>query len=329
MKVKGFIIIGCLQVLLISGTISPLFAQPKQESPVSSPASGASKTTQSEISSLTETIQESTPQWSLSFGKVFWSVAVFLVGWVVIKYLTRLSETIAERWGHLRFAIKRLTPIIRITGWTVVIYLIIADVLAPPIATLVALTASAGIAVGFASQDILKNIFGGVMILFDRPFQVGDKIQLGKYYGEVLNIGLRTVRIVTPDDSQVSIPNSELVNQSVSNANSGENNCQVVAEFYFPPHLDLVKAKKIAYRAAAASRYIYLNKPISIIIKNEMNEGRSLLKMRLKAYVLDIRYEFPFSSEMTEIVMSEFLRRGLVTPRDLAFVQTKPEPAPG
>jgi small-conductance mechanosensitive channel len=163
------------------------------------------------------------------------------------------------------------------------------------------------------------------MILFDRPFQVGDKIQLGKHYGEVLNIGLRAVRIVTPDDSQVSIPNSEIVNQSVSNANSGENNCQVVAEFYLPPHIDLVKAKKIAYRAAAVSRYIYLNKPIAIIFKNEIYEGRSLLKMRLKAYVLDIRYEFPFSSEMTERVVSEFLKQGLVTPGDLAFVRLKPD----
>jgi small-conductance mechanosensitive channel len=185
----------------------------------------------------------------------------------------------------------------------------------------VALTASAGIAVGFASQDILKNIFGGIMILFDRPFQVGDKIELGKYYGEVIHIGLRTVRIVTPDDSQVSIPNSEIVNQSVSNANSGENNCQVVAEFYLPPDIDLVKAKKIAYRAAAVSRYVYLNKPIAIVIKNEIHEGRSLLKMRLKAYVLDIRYEFPFSTEMTEIVMGEFLKQKLVTPEELSYMR--------
>jgi hypothetical protein len=98
-----------------------------------------------------------------------------------------------------------------------------------------------------------------------------------------------------------------------------------VAEFYLPPHIDLVKAKKIAYRAAAVSRYIYLNKPIAIIFKNEIYEGRSLLKMRLKAYVLDIRYEFPFSSEMTERVVSEFLKQGLVTPGDLAFVRLKPD----
>jgi len=328
MKSRVILFVGCLHLLFLFQPNPHLFAQASQGNALSNPAGDVSKA-QKEYSTLTETIQESRPEWSLTFGKVFWSAVVFLAGWLAIKYLTRLSAAVAEHWAHLRFVIKRLIPIIRITGWTLVIYLIIADVLAPPIATLIALTASAGIAVGLASQDILKNIFGGVMILFDRPFQVGDKIELGKYYGEVLNIGLRTVRIVTPDDSQVSIPNSEMVNQSVSNANSGENNCQVVAEFYFPPHIDLLKAKKIAYRAAAASRYTYLNKPITVILKNEMHQGRSLLKMRLKAYVLDIRYEFPFSSEMTEIVMSEFLKRGLVTPRDLAFIHSSPDPAPG
>ncbi|MCI0697073.1 mechanosensitive ion channel family protein [candidate division KSB1 bacterium] len=125
------------------------------------------------------------------------------------------------------------------------IYFIIAAVLSPPIETLIAVTASAGIAIGFASQDILKNIFGEIMILLDRPFQVGDKIEVGSYYGEVAQIGLR----------------------------------------------------------------------------NEVHQGRSLLKMRLKAYVLDIRHEFPFMSEMTEIVVSEFLKHKLVTPEQLALTK--------
>jgi MscS family membrane protein len=64
-----------------------------------------------------------------------------------------------------------------------------------------------------------------------------------------------------------------------------------------------------------------LKKPISVIIKNEIHHGRSLLKMRLKAYVIDIRHEFPFMSNMTETVMSELLRQRLVNPEELAFVK--------
>jgi small-conductance mechanosensitive channel len=266
------------------------------------------------------TLQETQPEWSITFGKIFWAIIVFLIGFVAIKYSTRLLERVGERWTNLRLTIKGLVPIVRISGWTVVIYFIVANIFEPPIETLVALTASAGIAIGFASQDILKNIFGGIMILFDHPFQVGDKIEIGNYYGEVISIGLRTVRVVTKDDSLVAIPNSEIVNQSVSNSNSGESNCQVVAEFYLPADIDIKEARKLAFKAAAVSRYVYLKKPIAIVFKNEINQGRSMLKLRLKAYVLDIRYEFAFASEMTETVMREFLKNKLVDPSQLAFI---------
>ena len=280
---------------------------------------------QSTPAPIRDAIQKTKPEvdWSISFMKINWAIISFLIAFFTIKYVTRFLEALAERWSNFRLFIKGLIPIFRISSWTFVIYIIIAGIFKPPIESLIAVTASAGIAVGFASQDILKNIFGGILILFDRPFQVGDKIQIGSFYGEVMSIGLRTVRIVTPDDSLVSIPNSEIVNQMVSNSNSGESNCQVVAEFYLPPDIDIQKVKQIAYRAAAVSKFAFLNKPITMIFKNEIHQGRSLLKMRLKAYVLDIRYEFPFMSDMTENTISELLKNELISAKDLAYVQSK------
>lgn len=251
-------------------------------------------------------------QWSLSFGKLLWSIAMIIIAFQAIKITTRILENIAERWVNTRLSIMRIVPFIRIVGWSCVIYFVIAAILAPPIETLIALTASAGIALGFSSQDILKNVFGGLMILVDRPFQIGDKIQVKDHYGEVVQIGLRTVRIVTPDDSLVSIPNSDIVNQSVSNANNGETNCQVAADFYLPLGLDFALLKRTARRAVTVSRYAYLNKPISVVFKNEIHEGRSLIKMRIKAYVLDIRYEFAFASDISELVIESLLKTGLL-----------------
>lgn len=300
-------------ILLASVLAQGGFSQTKADTTIQTQAADTTKT-------LSESIEISGPQieWNISAGKLIWSLIVFLTALLIIRYISRFLEKIGERWTNLRLLIKRVIPVFRISSWTFAIYIIIAGILAPPIETLIAVTASAGIAVGFASQDILKNIFGGIMILFDRPFQVGDKIQVGSHYGEVMQIGLRTVRVVTADDSLVSIPNSEIVNQSVSNSNSGEFNCQVVSEFYLPIAVDLVRLKKIAYRAAAVSRYVYLNKPIAVIIKNEIYQGRSMLKMRLKAYVLDIRYEFAFASEMTELVLQQLLKEKLVTEEQLA-----------
>ncbi len=309
--------------LLLVMTLPVSHAAGPQDLPISDQAPGVaadSAAAETTVRLLQDSILQNKPAipWSLTFGKIFWTIVVILASILIIRYFTRLLEAIAERWAHLRLLIKRFIPIFRVLTWTFVIFVIIQGIIQPPIATLLAFTASAGIALGFASQDILKNVFGGIMILLDRPFQVGDKIQVGDFYGEVVQIGLRTVRVVTPDDSLVSIPNGEIMNQSVSNSNSGESNCQVVAEFYFPADIDLLKARKIAYRAAAVSQYVYLNKPIAVRFKNEIHEGRSLLKMRLKAYVLDLRYEFAFRSEMTEIVIREFLKAGLITPEQMA-----------
>jgi len=267
---------------------------------------------------------EAIAKWSITGGKVVWAIIVGLVGFGFIRYLSSLLERLGERWIRSRLTIKGLVPIIRISGWTLILYVIIVEIFAPPIATLVALTASAGIAVGFASQDILKNIFGGIMILFDRPFQVGDKIQVGEHYGEVVAIGLRTVRIVSPDDSLVSIPNSEIVNTSVSNSNSGAHYCQVVAELYLPPDLDLVRLREMARETAAVSRYLYLNKPIQIILKHEIHMGEPVVKLRVKAYVLDIRYEFAFASDMTEILLKSLKAEGMLSPDSNPAATTAP-----
>ena len=253
----------------------------------------------------------------ISFSKVFWSLVLIVIGFFVVRIISRTLDLIAERSTGYRITIKGFVPVIRIFGWVIIIYIIIAGIFKPPLPTIITVAASLGIAVGFAAQDIFKNIFGGIMILFDRPFQVGDKIEVGEYYGEVIKIGLRSTRIVTPDDSMVSIPNGDIMSKSVSNSNSGEPNCQVVAEIFLPISIDTEKVRQIAIEAAQVSKYIFLNKPIVVLFFNEVKERRSYLKMRLKAYVMDIRYEFQFKSEMTEIVMRELIKEKIISPADL------------
>jgi len=251
-------------------------------------------------------------------AKIIWAIIFLLISFFVIKFINKILSLISEKSARYRITLKGFIPIVRIVAWTAALSIVIIVIFAPPIESLVVVTGSLGLAVGFASQDILKNIFGGIMIIFDRSFQVGDKIEIGEYYGEVLNIGLRSTRIVTADDSVVSVPNGDLISKALSNSNSGEANCQVVAEIYLPPYIDTAKVRDIAIQSAQVSRYVYLNKPIAVIFKNEVNYGKPYLKMRLKAYVLDIRYEFAFMSDMTEITMRELMKHELVTKEELA-----------
>ncbi len=248
----------------------------------------------------------------ISFSKIFYSLFLLFITYLINKYLTIIIDNLSEKATDYRLFIKRLAPISRIIIWSIAIYVVIAGIIEPPIETIITIAASIGIAVGFASQDILRNIFGGIMIILDRPFQVGDKIQVGDHYGEVLSIGLRSSRVVTPDDSVVSIPNAELMNRAVSNANSSALDCQVVAEIFLPASVDVKRVKDIAFRAVYASSYTYLNKPVDVIVLNEMQDRQFVVKLRVKAYVVDIRYEFLFKSDMTEMILDECNRLGLI-----------------
>ena len=249
----------------------------------------------------------------ISIPKIIWAIIFAIVGYIIIRLLEKLVNMLAERYVKYRLMIKSTIPIIKIFGWIFVIFIITVGIFQPPIATVLAFSASIGVAIGFASQDILKNIFAGVTVLFDQPYKVGDKIEANEYYGEVVEIGLRSTRIVTPDDSLVTIPNGVLMNQSVANANSGENNCQVVAEIYLPISINTIEIRELATEAVKISRFVYLNKPIVILFSHEVKEKQSFMKMKIKAYVHDIRDEFKFKSDIVELVMRALVAKNILS----------------
>jgi len=248
----------------------------------------------------------------ISLSNIVWTIITLIAGYFIIKLLLSLLTNIASRNKKYEFTTKRIIPIIRILSWSLLIYIIVVGIYSPPAATVFAFLASLGFAVGFAAQDLLKNVFGGIVVMFDRPFQIGDKIEAGKYYGEVVEIGIRSTKVVSPDDSLITIPNSEFMMQYVSNANSGENNCQVVAEIYLPLNVDTERVRKIATEAALVSKYIFLNKPVVVLFFNEFKDRSSVIKMRLKAYVSNLDKEFVFKSEMTELVIRELIKEGIL-----------------
>ncbi|HBQ61857.1 MAG TPA: mechanosensitive ion channel protein MscS, partial [Balneolaceae bacterium] len=168
----------------------------------------------------------------ISWRKVILVIIFFIIAYYSTVFIGKILDNFSERISKYRLKIKRMVPIVRVIIWTLAIYIAIAGIIQPPYATVITVMASVGIAVGLASQDVLKNLFGGIMLILDRPFQVGDKIQFAEHYGEVQQIGLRSSRIVTPGDSVVTIPNGELIRTAVSNANSGALDCLVVTNIY-------------------------------------------------------------------------------------------------
>lgn len=251
---------------------------------------------------------------SLGVG-IFWSLVIIVVFHFLIRALAWILETLAERSVRRRLTFKWLIPITRMALWGIAAFLILRTVFRVDAQGLLAASAALGLALGIAAQDLLKNVFGGLIVVFDQPFQVGDKISVGGTYGEVVSIGLRSTRIVTADDNLVTVPNSQVVEEQVANANAGQLNCQVVTDLYLPGRVDERKAREIAFEAAVTSRYVFLNKPIVVLVGDEFRTT-FVTRVKVKAYVLDPRFEFLMQSDITERARDGFRAAGLMPERD-------------
>ena len=122
------------------------------------------------------------------------------------------------------------------------------------------------------------------MIIFDRPFQIGDRVKFGGEYGDILSIGLRSVKLRTLDDSTVTIPNNLFLSEVASSSNSGELDMQTVVDFYIGIEQDLSRARENWYaRPRLPARFIYLPKPIVVQAVQYPLESCVALRVRLKA----------------------------------------------
>lgn len=74
----------------------------------------------------------------------------------------------------------------------------------------------AGLTIGFALRDTLSNIISGILVFMDRPFTIDDLVEIDGNYGRVDRITLRTTRIVTNDGKMLAVPNSEIMNKTVT-----------------------------------------------------------------------------------------------------------------
>jgi small-conductance mechanosensitive channel len=85
---------------------------------------------------------------------------------------------------------------------------IVPIVIRPTLQNMVVIFGAIGLAVGFAFKDYLSNVIGGVAAIIERAYRPGDWVRIGDAYGEVRSVGLRSVSLVTRDDSVVFIPNA-------------------------------------------------------------------------------------------------------------------------
>jgi len=101
--------------------------------------------------------------------------------------------------------------------WAIGLLLFLQNVLDYNISSLIAGLGVGGLAIAFAAQDTIANIFGAVMIFVDRPFKVGDAVSMEGYEGAIETIGLRSTRVRTWDGTLVVIPNRTVAAANITN----------------------------------------------------------------------------------------------------------------
>jgi small conductance mechanosensitive channel len=271
----------------------------------------------------------------INFERVPFALFVLAVGWVILLVSSRFLDDLGERIATRRLFFKKAKALTRFVLYFAIGATVASSVLVLEQEALLAVAGTVGVAVGFAFKDLLGSLVAGVILLMDEPFQVGDRVAFGDVYGEVTEIGLRSVRVVTLDDNLVTIPNNLFLTGSVASANAGALDCMVVIPFYVGAAENYREARRIINEATATSRYVYLSKPIVTLLSDEFLGERFVTVIRVKAYVFDARYEKAFATDVTERVKEAFDRASIRMPdrqyRDLDLNQgseTPSTPAP-
>lgn len=245
-------------------------------------------------------------------GTVVTIVGTLLVAYLLAQLLSVALTAVAERSGSRRIAVKTLVPVSKFLVYGVAVYSVGGLILDLSPTQVLALSGLAGAAIGFGLKDLFAEVVGGFILVIERPYQVGDKVEVGGKYGEVTDIGLRSTTLVTPDDSAVAVPNDALFAESLSNANAGNPEMQVVVDLYVASDADADRAAAIVEEACVTSRYVYLaaNRPVTVLVE----DGPFYRRIRGKAYVNDLRDEFTFASDVTRRSLAAFDEAGIETP---------------
>ena len=143
------------------------------------------------------------------------AVITMLVFWGLDRLAGRGVRFVMKRADVDQTAVSFVETMTRYALFTVAAVTVLGQ-LGVDVSGILASLGVVGLTVGFAARDALSNIISGVFIFWDRPFVIGDLVEIGDSYGEVVAITMRSTRVVTPQGKMLAIPNATIVNTVVA-----------------------------------------------------------------------------------------------------------------
>lgn len=184
----------------------------------------------------------------------------------------------------------------------------------------------AGVAVGFAAKDTLSNLIAGVLLIVDRPFEIGDRIEVwsapagSATWGDVIDIGLRATRIRTTDNIVIIIPNNEIMTRDIVNYTGIDTMIRVRIDIGIAYDADMEAAKKICLDVAGRADWIAKDPPPKVVVRSF---GESSVDLQLRVWIHDARQRMNTISYITDRVKTAFDAAGIEIPfprRDITIV---------
>jgi small-conductance mechanosensitive channel len=235
------------------------------------------------------------------FEKVTWQrvllvLLVLLLARLLSVLIVRGLRAIAEAARpRRRLAILRWLPITRLLVGLAAAIAAIPILVEPTVRNVIAIAAALAVALAFAFKDYGSSIVAGIATILENAYQPGDWIEIDGVYGEVTAVNLRAVRVVTADDTEVTIPHLRLWSAKIANATSGNRSLLCVASFYLHPEHDGEAIRRCLADIVESSQYRKPDSAVTVFAQ-ERPWGT---EYRLKAYVRESREQFAFVTDLT------------------------------
>ncbi len=241
------------------------------------------------------------PQLGTIAKNTFIAAITLVVFYIIYRILKSVFQQVIERFELGKTVSSFLEMGLK---YTLMIFAVITALnnIGYDVTSLIAGLGIAGIAIGFAAKDTLSNIVAGIFIFWDRPFYIGDLVEIEDEYGSVQDITLRTTRIVTPDGRMVSIPNQNIA------ANK-------IISYTMFPHLRLdidvtigvnepiEKSRQVMLGIVKGDKR-FMDEPVPVVLVQEL--GDFYTKIQLRVWLDDTLTHIPIRAELREKIKNAF-----------------------
>ncbi|MFB6229943.1 MAG: mechanosensitive ion channel family protein [Salinibacter sp.] len=226
------------------------------------------------------------------------ALAAFLLLYVIYRVLYLTLEQALDRSDNIEPGLQSLLlKTFRVTAFFF-IGTVVLEQFGVNVAVLIGGLGIAGIVAGFAARDSLENFIAGVTVLVDKPFRVGDYIQIDDQYGQVDEITLRSTRLRTVRNRIMVLPNTEMITQRVMN-HTKRNVLRIDIPFGIAYKERPAEAREVLLPIVEDDDRI-LSEPSPTAVVTEMDD--SSVNMSLRFYIRDPSQEVPIRWEYTEKV---------------------------